>query len=129
MGGGLEMKAIYFAEPINILCEYIHAQNQQWWHDLETGQPLDRNMGELLMLTVSELAEAMEGHRKNLPDDKLPHRPMIEVELADTVIRIMDIAAGFGYDLGGAMAEKLDFNKVRPDHKKEARLGEHGKKY
>lgn len=123
------MTAQDFKIPINDMSSYIHQQNQHWWHDLHTGERLDRNMGELLMLTVSELAEAMEGHRKNLPDDKLPHRPMIEVELADTVIRIMDICAGFGYDLGGAMAEKLDFNRVRPDHQKEARLGEYGKKY
>lgn len=88
-----------------------------------------RNVGELLMLTVSELSEAMEGHRKNLKDDKLPHRSMFEVELADTLIRLLDIAGGMGLDLGGAFAEKMAFNAQRPDHKIEARLGENGKKY
>ena len=81
------------------------------------------------MLVVSEVAEAMEGHRKNLPDDKLPHRPMVEVELADAVIRIADLAGALGLDLGGAIAEKLAFNATRPDHKPENRKQAHGKKY
>lgn len=111
------------------LTSRIHAANQRWWVDLHTGEPVQRNVGELLMLVVSELAEAMEGHRKNLPDDKLPHRPMIEVELADALIRICDAAAGLGLDLGGAVAEKMAFNAVRADHQREARLAQHGKKY
>lgn len=82
-----------------------------------------------LMLTVSEVAEAMEGHRKGLRDDKLPHRPMIEVELADAVIRAADLAGALGLDLGGAIAEKMAFNAKRPDHKPEARAAEGGKAY
>ena len=66
--------------------------NARWWIDLETGKPIDRHLGELCMLAVSELAEAMEGHRKGLMDDKLPHRSMLEVELVDAAIRLMDMA-------------------------------------
>jgi hypothetical protein len=117
------------AEGLNNLCTDVHHANQKWWEDLETGQPIQRNVGELLMLTVTELSEGMEGHRKNLKDDKLPHRPMLEVELADAIIRIFDLAAGFGLDLGGAYVEKMAYNAVREDHKREHRLGEHGKKY
>lgn len=87
------------------------------------------NVGEKLMLIVSEVAEAMEGHRKNLMDDKLPHRSMVEVELADTVIRIFDLAGAMKLDLGGAMEEKLNFNKTRPDHKLENRIKDGGKSY
>ena len=105
------------------------AKEAGWWTNLETGEPLERNVGEMLMLMVSELAEAMEGHRKNLMDDKLPHRPMVEVELADTIIRIADFAGRFGYDVGGAIAEKMAFNAVRPDHKVENRKLADGKKY
>ena len=71
----------------------------------------------------------MEGDRKNLMDDHLPHRKMIEVELADAVIRIGDLAGKLGLDLGGAIDEKLVYNRNRADHKKENRLQEGGKKY
>ena len=71
----------------------------------------------------------MEGDRKNLMDDKLPHRKMLEVELADAVIRIFDLAGREGLDLGGALVEKLQYNQIRPDHKKENREKEGGKKY
>jgi NTP pyrophosphatase (non-canonical NTP hydrolase) len=87
------------------------------------------NVGEKLMLIVSEVAEGMEGHRKNLMDDKLTDRRMLEVELADAVIRIADLAGGLGLDLGGAIAEKLAFNQKRPDHKPENRVKEGGKSY
>ena len=118
-----------YEETLNSLAGDIHHQNAKWWVDLHTGEPADRNVGELLMLIVSEIAEAMEGHRKNLQDDKLPHRPMIEVELADAVIRILDLSAGLKLDIGGAMVEKLAYNQVREDHKREHRLGPNGKKY
>lgn len=115
--------------PLNNLAAVCHAANRTWWYDIQTGERLNRNKGELLMLIVSELAEAMEGERKNLMDDKLPHRKMAEVELADTLIRIFDYAGAFGYDLDGAVAEKLAFNAIRKDHKPEARLAENGKKW
>jgi len=114
---------------LNDYAKEVHAANAKWWVDLETGKPIERNVGELLMLCTSELAEAMEGHRKGLADDKLPHRPMFEVELADTVIRIFDICAGMGLDLEGAYQEKMAFNATRKDHQRESRLAPGGKKY
>lgn len=99
-----------------------------WWHNLDTGEPLDRNRGEMLMLIVTEISEAMEAERKGLMDDKLPHRPGAEVELADALIRIFDYAGGCGYDLAGATIEKMEFNKTREDHKIENRRKEFGKK-
>ncbi len=86
-------------------------------------------VAEKLCLTHSEVSEGMEGHRKGLKDDKLPHRSMLEVELADAVIRIADLAGAMGLDLGGAIAEKLAYNAIRPDHKPEARAAEGGKAY
>lgn len=103
--------------------------NDKWWHDPHTGDRVERNVGELLMLMVSELAEAMEGHRKNLMDTHLPHRKMFEVELADCLIRICDTAGQLGLDLGGALAEKLEYNARRYDHTFEARRKADGKKY
>ena len=120
---------IHQAEALNYLSTLCHTANKKWWQNPITGEPIQRNRAELLMLIVSEIAEAMEGERKNLPDDKLPHRPMAEVELADALIRIFDYAAGFGYDLGGAFVEKMAFNATRKDHTHEARLAQNGKKF
>jgi NTP pyrophosphatase (non-canonical NTP hydrolase) len=117
---------------INNLVNVCHAAAKGWWNDLHTGEPIiDRPhvIGEKLMLIVSEIAEAMEGHRKNLMDDKLPHRKMIEVELADAMIRICDLAGAMGMNLGGAVSEKLAYNSNREDHKLEARKAEGGKLY
>jgi NTP pyrophosphatase (non-canonical NTP hydrolase) len=125
---------VSLSKGINALVEACHGASSKagWWTDLETGQPLINNkhiVGEKLCLVHSEVSEAMEGHRKNRMDDKLPHRKMIEVELADAVIRIADLCGALQLDLGGAIEEKMSFNAVRPDHKIENRLKEDGKKY
>lgn len=113
-----------FKNSVNELATFCYNQSKDaGWHDNE------REVGTMLMLIVSEIAEAMEGDRKGLMDDHLPHRKMIEVELADAVIRIGDLAGKLGLDLGGAIEEKLAYNRNRADHKKENRLQEGGKKY
>lgn len=114
---------------LNDLSATVHAANIKWWQDIETGAPLKRNKGELLCLIHSEISEAMEGERKDLMDDKLPHRKMAEVELVDALIRILDYSAGFGYDLQGAFDEKMAYNAKREDHKHEARRIAGGKQF
>lgn len=114
---------------LNELAAKVHEANKLWWTNLATGLPKERNVGELLMLITSELAEAMEGHRKMLKDDKLPHRSMFEVEIADALIRLLDLAAGMKLDLQGAFDEKMAYNAVRADHKVESRLAPGGKSY
>jgi len=84
---------------------------------------------ELLCLVHSEISEAMEGARKRLQDDHLPGRCMLEVELADAVIRIFDMAGGLGLDLPGAIAEKLAYNAKRADHKPDSRRADGGKAF
>ena len=103
--------------------------NKGWWQDAASGMDLleiihrpQNRVEELLgmalvsqkiMLAVSELGEAMEGHRRNRMDDKLPHRKMLEVEIADAIIR----------------PEKLKFNLHREDHKLDKRAKDGGKAY
>lgn len=82
-----------------------------------------------LMLTVSELGEAMEGHRKGEMSDKLNGRSSIAEELADAVIRIADLAGFLRIPLGEVIAEKLIYNQRRADHTQAARSAEGGKKY
>ena len=53
----------------------------------------------------------------------------MEVELADSIIRIFDLAESRGFNLGQTIYEKLEYNKSRADHKKENRLKEGGKKF
>jgi len=86
-------------------------------------------VAEKLCLSHSEVSEAMEGYRKGLQDDHLTHRQMIEVELSDAAIRIFDLAGALGLDLGGAIAEKLEYNQQRADHKPENRAKEGGKAF
>lgn len=100
-----------------------------WWTDLATGERKNRSVGEMLCLIHSEISEAMEAHRKDKDDDKLPHRRGIEVELADAVIRIADLCGGLGLDLAGAVMEKLEYNRKRADHKPENRIKPGGKAY
>ncbi|RWX28480.1 hypothetical protein EHH54_32465 [Rhizobium leguminosarum] len=121
---------------MNLFAADCHAQSRKagWYTDLTTGKALDRNVPEMLCLIHSEISEAMEGYRKSKPgktlmDDKLPNRPMAEVELADAMIRIGDLAAFLGYDLGGAIVEKMAFNANREDHKIENRLKAGGKAF
>ncbi len=123
------MNGVVAQHLINELVGHVHDANLNWWRDPATGAPKERNVGELLMLCVSELAEAMEGARKGLPDDHLPHRKMIEVELADCIIRIFDMAGGLGLDLGGAFVEKCSYNRERADHKPENRVKAGGKQF
>lgn len=117
------------AETINDLMESTHFANSHWWIDDASEDAQMLVVPTKLMLIVSELVEAMEGHRKNLPDDKLPHRPMIEVELADALIRLLDLAGRLKLDLGGAYSEKMRYNATRADHTDEARKAVHGKRY
>lgn len=106
-----------------------NAVNAGWYTDLDTGEFKQLNVGERIALMHSELSEAFEAHRKNLMDDHLPHRKGIEVELADTIIRIMDFCGAEDLDIAGAILEKLEYNRnVRKDHSIEARKGINGKK-
>lgn len=120
------------SSDINHLVNYFHGKSKAagWWEEDGRDLTTDKYVhATKLMLVVTELAEAMEGLRKGLMDDKLPHRKMGEVELADALIRICDLAGCLGYDLGGAVVEKDAYNTVRPDHQTGNRMLAGGKAY
>ena len=63
--------------------------------------------------------EAVEGVRKDLMDDKLPHRKMEEVEMADAFIRLLDFAGGYNISLNGKSSHSI-FEQI--DNKAESIL-------
>lgn len=125
------MEEVYALEGIRAAQSLAHktAVNAGWYRDPVTGEPIQRNFGEVVALMHSELSEALEADRKGLKDDKLPHRDGREVEFADCIIRILDTAAALGLDIAGALIEKNRYNQQRADHKLANRSEAGGKKY
>ena len=76
------------------LARDIHEENVQagWWSDWP--YKIER-FDTAMALVVSELCEGLEGWRKDLMDDHLPHHKMLHVELADAAIRLYDCAGAY----------------------------------
>ena len=89
-------------KPLNELSQICHAiaKEKGFWDQ-------KRNIGEALMLIVTELAEGMEAHRKQ--DDA-----NFREELADTFIRLFDLCGGLGIDIEEEIQKKSLKNKNRP---------------
>jgi len=81
------------------LCHSI-AREKGFWDE-------KRNIGEALMLVVTELAEAMEAYRHQ--DD-----PHFNEEIADTFIRLLDLCGGLNIDIEDEIFKKAQRNKNRP---------------
>jgi len=106
-----------FIESFRAITEIVHgnAVSHGFWS-------MDRNFGEAIALIHSEASEALEAHRSGNPkDDKVPEFSEVEIELADIIIRIMDLAAGYGYNIAPALLHKTLYNIGR-EYK-------HGKEY
>lgn len=100
---------------LNAMAVIVHKANIKWWEDIDTGKPIQRNKLELLALVITEISECLEGERKNAMDDKLPHRKMAEVEMADAYIRLLDFSAGFEVSV-----YRVELRDPIPDNKGEA---------
>lgn len=106
---------------------------EKGWHNIET------SMTERIMLVVTECAEAVEELRNDKPpiyQYKKTRDPLTDnviklfpsspdwdenvkpegtlIEMADVVIRSMDICESQGWDLENAIRIKHKFNKTRP---------------
>ena len=82
--------------------EEIHANavNKGFWDE-------ERSIPEMLCLIHSEVSECLEVYRGG-------HDGTIGEELADTVIRVMDMAEGLGIDLQTEINNKHQYNLTRP---------------
>jgi len=77
-------------------------------------------------LVLMQLVEAYAHyHAGNCTHGDVPDRDMMEMWYSCLIQSIADVAEKNGYDLAGATADKMAFNKTRLDHKREYRHGDH----
>ncbi len=99
---------------LNELAQSIHAcaVRHGWW---ETERPL----GDIVTNIHSELSEFWEFYRAGCPLNEVHYTENgkpdgAAIELADTIIRILDLAAHLGLDMDALIAEKQAYNEKRP---------------
>lgn len=85
------------------------AKSKGWWD-------ADVNIPEKLALIHAEISEALEDYRKgkmmtSFDGDKPVGFP---TELADAIIRIMDLAGYLGINLEAEIIQKMTYNEQRP---------------
>ena len=98
---------------LNELRDECHAiARSKGWYD----GPGERNIGEQLMLVVTEVAEAMEDlrdERMTASVDETGKPIGFPIEIADVMIRLFDLAGYLEIDLDSAVEAKMKFNRGR----------------
>lgn len=128
----LNMYDVELADVQIRLCDMIGAENALLGNALEYNfvASIERAQSELtgfttdrrLLETVNELSRAMEHLRKGRIEE-------YRTKLADALSKTIAITNLEGINLPSIVAEKLAFNKVRPDHKIENRVADGGKAF
>ena len=96
------------------------ARSKGWHEDASV-----KRLPELLCLVHSEVSEVLEAYREGCDvtgaTEMLAHACVPEAkpegiasELADVIIRVLDICGLYGIDIGWAVARKMDYNRTRP---------------
>ena len=124
----LYLSDFIISKHVDELKHFCHGLSSDagWWDEVDKEDPYV--IATKLCLVHSEVSEALESVRKDTMDDHLPNRKGVEVELADALIRIFDLAGAMELDIGGALVDKLKYNQNRADHKRENRESKGGKK-
>ena len=102
-------RASHFAIGWDLVAAGVHATAKEkgFWDS-------ERNVPEMLALIHSEISEALEALRSGNPLDRdVPEFTNFEVELADAIVRIMDMSKGLNLDVAGALEAKIKFNRTR----------------
>ncbi|HRR49465.1 MAG TPA: hypothetical protein P5293_05875 [Bacteroidales bacterium] len=95
------MKKIEIVSPKEI---HQLAKEKGWWDE-------HRPVPELLCLLHSEISEALEAYRNDLPPTE---EGGLFSELADSIIRIFDMCGAYNIDIAKLVEEKHKRNMLRP---------------
>ena len=104
------------AAELSKLQTEIHAlaKKKGWWDGFEATPDAIASRLALIHSEVSEALEDVREHRMGL-DHEMSGKPIgFPSELADVVIRCLDLAGGLGIDLFHVVKDKHAYNKTRP---------------